>query len=204
MILVAIEVFVIPSLLAVGAVSRIHLSVVSSLTLVAGVIAVSERLPTAVIAGSLSAIAFAGRLVFLYDPSRGTQLVDSWLSMLVTGLFVGLVLTYVFGKERSTLHRMVGAVAAYLLLAVVWGRAYDILRVMRPGALTFLGGSGDYDDVLYFSFATLTTLGYGTPVGPFARALVTMEALVGQLYPAILIARLVSLPSSTRHEPHVP
>jgi hypothetical protein len=201
LILVALEVFVLPSMLAAGMLSPIHLGVVSALTLVAGVVAVSEGMPMAVVAGSISAVALVGRIVVLGHPTKQTRVVNASLTILVTGLFVGLVLAYVFGKERSTIHRMVGAVAAYLLIAVAWGKAYEILWLTRPSSLNLAGGSGDYDDLLYFSFATLTTLGYGTPIGPFARALVSMEALVGQLYPAILIARLVSLPSSVKHDP---
>jgi len=202
LVLVAIEVFVLPSLLAAGVVTALHLDIATSLTLIAGIVAVSERLTIAVVAGTLSALAFAARLIASSDPTVVNQVTASVFTMLVTGLFTALILFYVFGKERSTLHRMVGAIAAYLLIAVIFGRAYQVIWFVHPESLNLGVDRGSYNDILYFSFATLTTLGFGTPVGPFARALVSMEALVGQLYPAILIARLVSLPSSNRHGPH--
>jgi hypothetical protein len=87
-------------------------------------------------------------------------------------------------------------VAAYLLLGLGWALAYELVALLDAGAFsgTGLAGSPRYPFV-YFSFVTLTTLGYGdvTPVHPVARSLAIAEGLTGQLYPAILLARLVSL-----------
>jgi len=196
--LVAIEVFVLPSVFSAGLLSGLDMTIVTGLSLIAGVVAVSGSVPVALVAGLLSVLALFSRILTVIHPAKETQLLDSLLTMLVVGLFAGTILVYVFGKERSTVHRMVGAIAVYLLIAVIFGHAYQILWLLRPGSLSLNGASGDLNDLLYFSFATLTTLGWGTPVGPFARALVSMEALVGQLYPAILIARLVSLPGPSR------
>jgi hypothetical protein len=204
LILVALEVFVLPSLFAVGVLSPVQVGATTSLTLIAGVIAVSEGLAVTLFMAFFSLIAFVARMIALGDPSDLKVFIDSALTMGVVCMFVALILAYVFGKERSTLHRMVGAIAAYLLIAVVWARAYYLLSLVRPHALELGAERVTYDTLVYFSFATLTTLGYGTPIGPFARAMVSMEALVGQLYPAILIARLVSLPSASKSSPPEP
>ena len=95
-----------------------------------------------------------------------------------------------------TLHRVQGAVAAYLLLGLVWGYAYQLVAALAPGAFAnAVATPGQDHNLIYFSFVTLTTVGYGdvTPVHPAARSLALMEALTGQLYPAILLARLVTL-----------
>jgi hypothetical protein len=76
---------------------------------------------------------------------------------------------------------------------VVWARAYQFLLAARPDAIDFPGGRYDFSTLVYFSFATLTTLGFGNPVHPVARSLAMCEALVGMLYPAVFIARLLSL-----------
>jgi hypothetical protein len=107
-----------------------------------------------------------------------------------------VVLTQVFRSGTVTVHRVQGAVAAYLLLGLAWALAYDLVASLDPAAFT--GGTsvaGDRTPFAYFSFVTLTTVGYGdvTPVHPVARSLAMAEALTGQLYPAILLARLVSL-----------
>ncbi len=90
------------------------------------------------------------------------------------------------------------------LIGLVWVFAYRLVDYLSPGALSIgpLGRGAGHgpQTVAYFSFVTLTTVGYGdiTPVHPAARVLAIAEALIGQLYPAILIGRLVSLQISSR------
>lgn len=113
------------------------------------------------------------------------------------GLFTVVTLLRVFAPGPVTAHRLVFAVSAYLLVGLTWTFAYEWLEVMRPGSLSAAGdpAEGAYPPVLYFSFVTLTTVGYGdvTAVSQAARALSNLESLVGVLYPAVLIGRLVSL-----------
>jgi voltage-gated potassium channel Kch len=89
----------------------------------------------------------------------------------------------------------------YLLLGLTWAVAYELVALRQPGA--FAGTSTEVDASqrwLYYSFVTLTTVGYGdvTPVHPIARSLAVLKALTGQLYPAILLAHLVSLEVQSR------
>jgi ion channel len=120
-------------------------------------------------------------------------------SAAIIGLFMVLVLTRVFHPGPVTWHRIQGAVAVYLLFGLAWAQAYECVEALAPGAFQFPRGDlttgGWFSPLLYFSFITLTTLGYGDilPVHPAARSLAMFEALMGQLYPAILIAKLVSL-----------
>jgi voltage-gated potassium channel Kch len=112
-----------------------------------------------------------------------------------------MVLTQVFRQGPITFHRIQGAIAAYLLLGLAWANAYDLIELARPGALRFPEGGGPTPiRLVYFSFVTLTTVGYGdiTPIHPAARSLAIAEALVGQLFPAILIGRLVSMEIASR------
>jgi hypothetical protein len=88
-------------------------------------------------------------------------------------------------------------VVAYLLIAIVWARAFQIVMIFNPQAFDLPSPEGNVGDLIYYSFATLTTLGYGLPKGPIARSLTAVEAIVGQMFLAILIARLVSAP---KHE----
>jgi Ion channel len=97
-----------------------------------------------------------------------------------------------------TFDRILGAIALYVLIGVVWAEAYQLVSIRVPDAYAGIaGGSGSPDRAswIYFSFVTLTTVGYGdiTPVAHAARSLAILEALIGQLYPAIVLARLVSL-----------
>ena len=90
-------------------------------------------------------------------------------------------------------EKIAAAVCVYLLLGVVWQDLYILVDVLIPGS--YNAESLSITDFLYFSFITLSTLGYGdiTPVNSPAQALAFTEALVGQLYLTILVARLVGL-----------
>jgi hypothetical protein len=110
-----------------------------------------------------------------------------------------VVLAQTFRAGPVNVHRIQGAVAAYLLLGLAWALAYEIVALRVSGAFSVTGVAGPVrPDFIYFSFVTLTTVGYGdiTPVSHVARSLAILEALIGQLYPAIIIARLLSLQSS--------
>jgi len=130
-----------------------------------------------------------------------------WLTLPIVvalGTFALAILAQVFRSGPVTLHRIQGAIAVYLLLGLAWTSAYELVLLYHPGALTgdIAGGDAALQSRIYFSFATLTTVGYGDiePVHPIARSLAVLEALVGQLYPAILIGRLVSLEIQDRRK----
>src|SRR5262249_16431504 len=98
-----------------------------------------------------------------------------------------------------TMHRARGAIAVYLLLGLIWAFGYRLVDIHIPGALHFntlpTAHEGPMARYVYFSLVTLTSLGYGDiiPVHPLARSLAVCEGVVGQLYPAILIAGLVGM-----------
>ena len=99
-----------------------------------------------------------------------------------------------------TVHRVMGGIAGYLLIGYTWTFAYQLLVQQLPGAIHFSAGVPDTlsrqpNHLIYFSFITLATVGYGDayPVHPAVRSLAVAEALVGQLYIAILIASLVGM-----------
>jgi hypothetical protein len=114
---------------------------------------------------------------------------------------VGLVLYRVLTHRAVTLDTVAGAACVYLLLGLVWGDLFLVLESWRPGSFHvpgdwIVGSAGSLRaPLVYFSFATLTTVGYGDihPNDPPAGSLCAAEAVIGQLYLAIMIARLVGL-----------
>lgn len=106
----------------------------------------------------------------------------------------GFLLTGVLAGGRVDSERICAALCVYLLAGVAFGGLFGALEAVAPGSLRG-PAPVDLDDAVYFSFVTLATLGYGdvTPVTSAARALAMLEAVFGQLYLAVLIARLVSL-----------
>ena len=122
--------------------------------------------------------------------------VGSWL---ILGTVVAwAVARAAFAPGRVTYHRVMGAVLLYFTVAVLFAAIYRLIGAITPNA--FAGMTMDDNPALasqlvYFSFATLTTTGYGdiAPVHPIARSICNLEAIFGQLYPATLLARLVTL-----------
>jgi hypothetical protein len=121
---------------------------------------------------------------------------------------IGLVLIWVvsravFWSGRITYHRVIGAILLYLTIGLTFVAAYTFIGLAAPDAfsgLTVTDSPALASDLIYFSFVTLTTIGYGdiVPVHPLARSLCNLEGIIGQLYPATLLARLVTLELENR------
>ena len=130
----------------------------------------------------------------------------SLLSMLACSFLGALLLVRVMRDGRMNLNRIMGAIGSYLLIGVVFAQAYRLLTMFVDGAFAIGGQPVGFADIgpklSYFSFITLTSTGYGdiTPVHPYARSLAVLEALAGNLFLAVLVARLVGLEIDWRHE----
>lgn len=154
------------------------------------------------------AIAIIGIILNLWSVARADDTLHIY-SMMVIFAFL-LLASYsamrqvAIGNDISP-NRIVGAICIYLLLGVMWSIAYAVTEHLQPGSFRGLAegvsASGSRDWV-YYSFVTLTTLGYGdiTPLTQTARSLSLVEAIVGQFYIAVLVAGLVSAYISAKQE----
>jgi len=115
-----------------------------------------------------------------------------------------VILQFLFVDQRVTYNTIFASLCVYLLLGVLWSMAYSLIEILEPGSFTFgfadeqgemRFGGGESIFPIYYSFVTLTTLGYGdiVPASATARMLSAAEAVTGQLYLAVLVARLVGL-----------
>ena len=110
----------------------------------------------------------------------------------------------VYAPGRITFRRLEGAVVLYLSLATIFASAYALIWELSPGAfvnfVAKVGGPQEVGTMLYFSLTTLTTTGYGdiVAVDPFARSLANLEAVLGQFFIAITVARLVTMELADR------
>lgn len=125
-----------------------------------------------------------------------------WKAGVRAGATVSLtafVTRHVLRAGPITFHRIRGGVAVYLLLGLTWANLYELIEHLSPGAFHFPKAHSGPEDLsatlAYYSFVTLTTIGYGEilPLHPVARSAAVLEGLLGQLFPAILIARLVAM-----------
>lgn len=196
--LLLVVAFVLTPLVPPGSGRSPVVAVVYALLLVSGVLALTESRLARLLLIPVAVVTLAVDLASWVLPVADTWvLATSLLSLL---LLLIVVLGQTLRSGPITPHRIQGAVAAYLLLGVIWAHAYSLIALLRPGAFSGpvdpAGGPGAW---LYFSFVTLTTVGYGDvlPVHPMARSLTMLEAVVGPLYLAILVARLVSLAVGT-------
>jgi voltage-gated potassium channel len=144
-------------------------------------------------------VVFSGRLY----PTPWLHSIGSVLSTITLLIYVRIVLLVMFRGGPVTWSRIQGGVCAYLLLGMAWASAYQLLDQLRPGSFHFVTAPADVDQLTakmtYFSFCTLTTVGSDiSPLDPFARALTMGEAIVGQLFPAILIGALVAMAMQSR------
>jgi hypothetical protein len=179
----------------------------SFLLFVVGALVVAKTvwgaLSVAVLAGSAIALEMV-RQIDASDPLAKWRLVAACLTF---GVFALVTLARVFSPGPVTSYRLVGAVVAYLLVGLTWACAYEFLASVHPTAFHMARGEGSYPPFLYYSFVTLTTVGYGdiTPVSSAARVLSNLESLIGVLFPAILIGRLLTKQAGTAPpEPPVP
>jgi len=120
------------------------------------------------------------------------------VKLVFTILFLGytaiVILVFIFRQKKVTAELIAGAVCVYFLLGLLWGAIYPLLEAAHPGSFATPEETGaDNTRFIYYSFVTLTTLGYGdiTPLTAPARSFSILEAIIGQLYLAVLIARLV-------------
>jgi hypothetical protein len=180
--------------------ARIITGILFSLILVSGVGNVSKKVLPRVFAGLLTFAAITLTWLLHYAPDRILAIWAFVFRLIFLILLTAVILRHVFQAGPVTRDRVQGAIAAYVLIGLTWAIMYHIIDLALPGAFSFSSvRANPVDharelDISYFSYVTLTTLGYGdiTPIHRSVRMLAVIEALIGQLYPATLLARLIS------------
>jgi len=152
---------------------------------------------------AILALAIYGTLLFFHGPSVEGA-IASWPGVLVLIFYIVATLTIahaVFVAPSVLDDRVYGGIAVYLLIGITFAILHHMIGVQDPQAYTVSETAGvrvrlNWADYLYFSFVSLTTLGFGdiVPHNAWARNLSVTEGAVGMLYPAVLLARLVNRP----------
>jgi hypothetical protein len=198
--LLVITVFVLPVLLSPDSTGRLVSNLAFSALLVAGAFTAAESRRVRFTVVTLTVVALLVRWTDAMAPSDTLAIGGEASTLVMFLLFALIVAARAYRSGPVTHYRIQGAVAVLLLLGLVWAHAYELLYLIHPDA--FSGAVGNAPGALtwiYYSFVTLTTMGYGdiTPVHPIARSLAISEALAGQLYIAVTLARLMALHVST-------
>jgi voltage-gated potassium channel len=178
-----------------------------SLVLLAGVFAVAQRKAVLVITIVLAIPAIVGRWINHFEPQIVSPVIFLTAALILIAFVVANLLRFVFRAPSVDMEVLCASISAYLMLGLMWAVAYWLVDQLTPGgAFSFNTNSGPRSmngfTGFYFSFITLSTVGYGdiTPISRAARWLAAMEAMTGLLYVAVLIARLVALYSSPKSE----
>ena len=196
--LLALIIFVFAPLQAAGIFLFQTFAIAGLLAIIGGALIISAN-PIAFALLSIAFIAnFAIFFLRLYYPWPYNLhlLSGAWLIIAVTlGIVVGRA---VFSGGRITYHRIIGAILLYLLIAMTFGTLFAFVGLSIPDAFKGIEFKDDLalaSSVFYLSFVTLTSTGYGdiVPVHPLARSLCNIESIIGQLYPATILAKLVTL-----------
>ena len=199
LIFLVINVVVVYPLSAAGIAGHMLFGIIFGLLLVTGIAATARNTAVLVLFSVIAVLAAVIHWVRYVEPTSALQVADIAASLVSSALLSVIILIQVFREGEVTAARIQGAVAIYLLLAMTWAFAYALIAALDPTAfqetVTVPPNEVDTHRYMYFSFVTLTSLGLGDilPLSPVARLLVILESMVGQLFPVILIARLVSL-----------
>ncbi|MBW1744665.1 MAG: two pore domain potassium channel family protein [Deltaproteobacteria bacterium] len=182
---------------------RLLVSIFFTLILLSGVFAVHQSKGPFIAALIMALLAGVGLWSYRLTEITAFGVMSHIVSMLFLGYLAAVILGHIFREKEITADMIMGAICVYFLLGWLWADIYGLLEMLKPGSFRPSQGSGvetwDYVsgvetwDYVYFSFVTLTTLGYGdvTPVSSAAQSFAILEAVTGQLFIAVLIARLV-------------
>ena len=195
LVMLFLWIFVLAPLLSARIVMPIILQTSFWLIIVAGAFNVSSRTSLRLLALTVAMLSIALRWLGSSFLGKTIPQVDIFLSVGMFSIFALLMIQSFLVTGRAWEHRIAAAVAVYLLIGLIWARLYEIVEMLAPGAFRLPAGEHlSHASLVYFSFATLATVGYGdfAPVHVVARNLAVLEAITGQLYMVILISRLVS------------
>lgn len=190
--MLAADVFVIPVLLTQGLVPHRFGDVVFAGTMIVAIGAMGRGEGRIAVLG-IALAAFTVQFFRFMEHDRVVIMADALLSALAMATFAGMVLRDVFGRDPVP-DRLLDVILAYLLVGAAFAFVYEAVNVAIPGSLTMDGHAVSSADYIYFSITTMTSVGFGDalPRNPIMRAVAMSQALTGQLYVAVLIARFAN------------
>ncbi|MDH3590120.1 MAG: potassium channel family protein [Gammaproteobacteria bacterium] len=178
-------------------------SILFAALLLSAVFAVSDHKTIRIIAISLALPALAFRVVSLISSGPVFELATYVFTIAFLAVIVVVILRALFRPIYVTADTISASLCVYLLLVLIWAFAYALVDLTLPGSFSYsladsfslriVGGQAVHP--IYFSLVTITTLGYGdiVPATPLTQMLASTEAFTGQIYIAVLVARLVAL-----------
>ena len=182
-------------------------SILLTLVLISAVLAIARGRRTVIIATLLALPTLVARWINHYRPDLVSAEIFLIGGILFAAFVISNLLRFVLKAPSVNAEILCASISAYLLLGLLWTFGYWLVAETIPDAFAFNSSTAVDPSMkgfngLYFSFITLSTVGYGdiTPVSKVARMLAAMEAITGLLYVAVLIARLVAIQATPRRD----
>jgi hypothetical protein len=204
LVLEALILFIAAPLAGMGIRVPLFLGALVGVPLILAIVIISSSTGARFLVTLSAVMATAGAGFRINHPS----LVTVWLghmAVLAAVIAISLVIgKAVFAPGRITHHRIEGGVILYLNIAMAFTSIYRMISELDPSAFADISGhqteTAALSTMLYFSFTTLTATGFGEilPINPLARSMANLESVLGQLYLAILLARLVTMHVESR------
>ena len=146
---------------------------------------------------TISGLAFIVDIIDLTSQPSNLKLALA-ANVIYAGFFllaIVLMIEKIFSDRKVTIDTIVGGISVFLLIGDLWFLCFETIYLLNPAAFTSSAETINSFDLLYFSFTTLTTVGYGdiAPISPLAKVLTNLEGICGVMYPAVLIGRLVGI-----------
>jgi len=164
--------------------------------LFSAVYAVSRKGPRFITALILASLTIITRWSDHFIQNRPLVILENLFSLFFFGFMVVIILIHLFREKEVTFDLIIGSICGYFLLGFLWASLYSLLEIFHAGSFQIPEIlDSEMSAFNYYSFVTLTTLGYGdiTPLSQPARSFSMLEAVVGQLYIVILVSRLVAI-----------
>lgn len=167
-----------------------------SVILISGIYAVSQKKGVFIVALVIALLTLVAQWSTYFVKTLSFPVVGNALGALFLAYTATIILAHLFAEDEITSDVIMGAICVYFLIGLIWAFVFSTLEILQPGSFQMPQGTGtELSNFSYYSYVTLTTLGYGdiTPISAPARSFALLEAIMGQLYIAILIARLVGI-----------
>ncbi len=176
---------------------RILMNIFTTVILVSGVYAVSKKKYVTITAALLALPMIASIWINHFVDRPYLVFIGDCFGILFLAFTVIIILSFIFKEKEVSVNVIYSSIVVYLLIAIMWAFVFSVIESIHPGSFEI---GKDQIEIgrslfLYYSFVTITTLGYGdiTPITSIANSFSFLEAVTGQLYIAILIARLVGM-----------
>lgn len=170
-----------------------------NLIILAGVFSVLTRWKEQIYFIAIAFLASMFRIIEFLTELQWTELTGYVFALLYFALLARMVMQHIFKEGHVNYYRIQGSVVVFMIIGIVYALLYSLIESLLPGSFAITEITQTHKNLfsqfLYFSFVTMTTLGFGDiiPIGSLAKSLVIFQGMIGLLYPVLLIARLVSM-----------